>query len=229
MKLTGEYKDELNAAIAELYEEGFIDSIAQKYELKVDSDDIYTYSLPKNENKVSKEYSVSSWAKSSVEYGIANKWTVPSDFDNDYTVNINREQFCEIAYNMLRDLDMVGIVNVADTSFEDTQNTKVLYLAQEGIISGKGNGNFAPEDYLTRAEAASILCRIARYNGMEISDYKGTPFSDDDTIPSWAKEYIYQAVSAGIMSGTGDGFSPLTAYTAEQAISTIERLFKTLK
>ncbi len=229
VKLTGEYKEELNIAIAELAEEGIIDEIAKKYGLTKDADGIFTYHLPKAESKAETSYKVASWAKSGVEYGIKNNWTTPSDFNNDYTVSINREQFCEITYNMLRDLDMVGTVNIADTSFSDTNNTKILYLAQEGIISGKGNGLFAPQDNLTRAEAASILYRVARYNGMSIPEYEGSPFEDDAEIPTWAKEYIYFAVSAKIMSGTGNGFSPLTTYTAEQAVSTIERLYKALK
>lgn len=229
LKLTGEYKEELNSAIKELKEDGTIEEIAAKYGVKKDADGVYTYELPKVENNVANDYVVSSWAKPSVEYGIKNNWTAPSDFDNDYTVSINREQFCEITYNMLRDLDMVGTVNIADTSFEDTDNTKVLFLAQEGIISGKGNGIFAPDDTLTRAEAASILCRVARYNGINFSDYTGEAFADDAQIPAWAKEFVYNAVSANIMSGTGNGFSAMAPYTAEQAVSTIERLFKTLK
>lgn len=228
VKLSGEYKEELNKAIAELKEEGTIDSIAAKYGLKKDADGNFIYHMPKTEYKPP-VYNVSSWAKASVEYGIKNHWTSPEDFNNDFTVNITREQFCEITYNMLRDLDMLGTVNVADTSFTDTENTKVLYLAQEGIISGKGDGKFAPDDSLTRAEAASILYRVARYNGIEFQEYKGEKFSDDNQIPAWAKEYIYLAVSGKIMSGTGDGFSPMSTYTAEQAVSTIERLFKSIK
>ncbi len=229
LKLTGEYKEELNSAIAELKEEGIIDEIAAKYSVKKETDGVYSYELPKVETNIANDYVVSSWAKPSVEYGINNNWTAPSDFNNNYTVSINREQFCEITYNMLRDLDMVDTVNIAETSFEDTDNTKILFLAQEGIISGKGNGIFAPDDTLTRAEAASILCRVARYNGISFSDFTGEVFADDDQIPAWAKEFVYNAVSANIMSGTGNGFSAMAPYTAEQAVSTIERLFKTLK
>ena len=130
---------------------------------------------------------------------------------------------------MLRDAIGVDTVNLAETSFSDTDNTKVLYLAQEGIISGKGNGIFAPNDTLTRAEAASILYRIARHCGISISEYTGAPFADDAQIADWAKDNIYYVVSAQIMSGTGDGFAPLNPYTAEQAISTIQRLYNIIK
>ena len=230
VKLSGEYKDQLNNAISQLKDSGKIDEIAKKYGLTQDPEGRYTYSLPKEENAPAKEaYTVSPWAEASVKNAIDARWSTPSDFKNNYTANITREQFCEIAYNMMRDAYEVGTVNIADVSFEDTQNTKVLYLAQEGIISGKGNGLFAPKDYLTREEAASILYRIARYSGLNINKYEGAPFEDDALISDWAKTNVYMVLSAGIMTGTGEGFSPKGIYTAEQAISTIERLYNSIK
>ena len=230
VKLTGEYKEELNNAISHFANSGKLDEIVSKYGITKDSDGFYTYSLPEEVlNKNFNDYKISDWAKDSVSLAISNHWTSAEDFTNDYTVNISREQFCDIAYNVLRDAIGVGTVNLSDTSFEDTENTKVLYLAQEGIISGKGNGIFAPRDNLTRAEAASILCRIVRYCEHDIPEYAGEPFADDSQIANWAKNDVYTIVSAKIMSGTGDGFSPLNPYTAEQAVATLVRLFNIIK
>ncbi len=230
VKLTGEYKTELNEAITQFKESGKLDEIATKNGIEKTDDGIYTYKLTEYfTNSAKKEYTVSDWAKTSVTDAISKHWTDAKDFDNNFTKNISREQFCDIAYNMLRDAIGVDNVNLAETSFSDTDNTKVLYLAQEGIISGKGNGIFAPNDTLTRAEAASILYRIARHCGVSFTEYSGAPFADDAQIADWAKNNIYYVVSAQIMSGTGDGFAPLNPYTAEQAISTIQRLYNILK
>jgi len=229
LKLSGEYKEMLNSAIATLKENGRIDEIAASYNLTKDKDGFYTYEITLPTQNTDNSYTVSDWAKKSVDTAISNHWTSPADFSNDYTVNITREQFCEIAYNMLRDAVGVDTVNLAETSFSDTSNIKVLYLAQEGIISGKGDGTyFAPTDSLTRAEAASILYRAARYCGLSIPEYQGNPFADDAEIADWAKHTVYSVVSANIMSGTGTGFSPLGSYTAEQAVSTIERLYNSI-
>jgi len=231
VKLTGEYKEALNTAIKTLKENGKIHEIALKYGLEKDSDGFYVYKMPiKPQQNNSNDYLVSEWAKTSVANALNKHWSSANDFDNDFTADITREQFCEIAYNMIRDSLGVNSVNLAEVSFTDTENTKVLYLAQEGIVNGKGDGSFfAPNDTLTRAEAASILYRIAKYAGMEIAPYNGAAFEDDATIPEWAKETVYLVASAKIMSGTGNGFSPNGTYTAEQAISTIERLYNSIK
>lgn len=230
VKLSGEYKNELNEAIAQFTESKKLDEIVAKYGVVKDDDGVYRYELTEYfKNSTTKDYVVSDWAKSAVNDAISKHWTSSKDFDNDFTSKISREQFCEIAYNMLRDAIGVDTVNLAETSFSDTNNTKVLYLAQEGIISGKGNDIFAPNDTLTRAEAASILYRIGRHCGVSFTEYNGTPFADDAQIAQWAKANIYYVVSAQIMSGTGDGFAPLNPYTAEQAISTIQRLYNIIK
>ena len=230
VKIGSEYKDKLNEAIATLKENGKIAEIALKYGLETDENGTYVYKLPKVSPVVSTDYTISDWAKASVETGIKMHWTSPDEFDGDYTTNITRGAFCEIAYNMLRDAVGVETVNLAETSFTDTENTKILYLAQEGIVSGKGDGSyFAPDDFLTRAEAACILYRIAKYCFVPMEEYTSEAFVDDGEIPLWAKDMVYNVVSAKIMSGTGIGFSPMGSYTAEQAVSTIERLYNNIK
>ncbi len=78
-------------------------------------------------------------------------------------------------------------------------------LAEQGIISGVGNGRFAPEQNVTRAQFTKmILGALGIPQVQETSEI----FTDVDSA-GWAAPYIEAAVTAGLMQGTGTGaFEP---------------------
>ncbi|WP_169823473.1 endo-1,4-beta-xylanase [Paenibacillus yonginensis] len=110
----------------------------------------------------------------------------------------------------------------ADGSFSDTAghwaSTDISALHRAGIVNGTGDGNFKPDQEITRAEMAAILARILNMNAAN-----GTKFSDIDT--NWAANYINQLSQAGIVSGVGDGkFAPNATATREQSVAIIVRM-----
>jgi hypothetical protein len=97
-----------------------------------------------------------------------------------------------------------------------------------GVVTGVGNGNFAPEQTLTREQAAAMLARLANVLGNPLPIVSPT-FYDNPEASDWALESIGQMQAAGIMGGTGNNmFSPLGLYTREQSIITILRLYEML-
>lgn len=89
----------------------------------------------------------------------------------------------------------------------------IIALADKGIINGKGNNNFAPNDYVTRAEYLKMLM-----GALELVDGSThIPFGDiaDD---HWAREFIAAAVNGGIANGMTDTeFAPNGMVTREQS------------
>ncbi len=150
--------------------------------------------------------------------------------DISYKEPVPREKFCEIVYNMLiKTTDKSWAIPTA-IPFDDTFNTKVSTLYYEGIIKGKGDKTFAPNDFLSREEAATLLYRVAEYMGKDIpqSSYDETVpfFTDKNLISNWAFDAIFYMNKMRIMVGTSDiEFSPKETYSAEQAIATIIRLY----
>lgn len=140
---------------------------------------------------------------------------------------INREQFCEIVYNILKTAGLIKDID-KDFNFKDTKNNKVNHLAKMGIISGKGDGKFAPNDLITREEAASIMDRIANFAGLK-PEGKADKFADDDRISDWAKNSVYSLSSMKIISGTDRGFEPKSNITVEQSASLLMRMHKLIK
>lgn len=147
-----------------------------------------------------------------------------------YKENITREKFCEIVYNMLDKTMNVNWKTVSTIPFKDTLNQKVFSLAYEGIINGKGENTFAPNDILTREESATILYRLAEYMELDMpqSTYNESIkyYADKDMISEWAFNAVFYMKEMGIMVGTSDTeFSPKDTYTVEQAIATVIRLY----
>lgn len=146
----------------------------------------------------------------------------------NYKEPITREKFCEIVYNMIsKSTDKQWSAPTA-IPFNDTYNPKVASLYYADIIKGKADKQFAPNDFLTREEAATILMRTAGIIGIGFPEnaYDAKIYNDEDLISDWAFSSVHYARKMGIMVGTSETeFSPQETYTAEQAIVTIIRLY----
>lgn len=149
--------------------------------------------------------------------------------DLEYKKPITREKFCEMIYNTLDKSMTVEWKKVSPNPFRDTVNEKVFSLCLEGIIVGKGEYTFAPDDFLTREEAATILIRTAQFMGVGMPEnaYDSKVYDDENSISDWAFASVHYCRKLDVMIGTSETeFSPQDKYTAEQAIATILRLYK---
>lgn len=168
----------------------------------------------------------SEWAKDKVAYayeiGIAKDHLV-------YAEPISREQFCELVYNLIIKVNGMLAAPVSD-KFTDTANERVLLLNGAGIINGKSDTEFCPDDSLTRAESATIIVRmINKLMPMETT-MMWYEFEDGDKIPVWATDSVQTICNLGFMNGVGDDrFAPEASYTAEQAIVTLVRVYDKVK
>ncbi|MCH5184504.1 MAG: S-layer homology domain-containing protein [Oscillospiraceae bacterium] len=164
----------------------------------------------------------SEWSSKYIKTAI-NEGFLDSGMQSGYTEYITRGDFCEIVYNML--LKWGIDTKISSGVFKDTDSKAVNALHTMGIVNGKSEKYFAPNDSITREEAATILARIAMF--MDISGTStGFVFDDDANISEWARSYVYKMYSCGVMNGMSDGiFAPKSRYTKEQAIVTIVRLY----
>ncbi len=163
----------------------------------------------------------SAWAADTINDAIC-AGLVPVTLQYNYALPITRADFCKLCVRLYEQKN--GTVTNYDTvNFTDTHDTSVRKMAATGIVAGVGNNNFNPGGRLTREQAATILVRLAEKIGMSIPS--GTPnYTDNAYISSWAYDAVGGATAAGIMNGTGSGFSPKSYYTREQSIVTIQRV-----
>ena len=166
---------QINIAIEELRDNHTIEKLVEKYNLNKPFDDEadanYSYVIPTTVDDVDAEPidevdrteattvpAPSEWAAKDIDYALAVGIT---DYGKDYLYkeNITREEFCELIYNLIV-LTSDEITAPITDSFTDTKNDKILMLNGLGIINGKSATEFAPNDYLTREEAATIIVRM---------------------------------------------------------------------
>lgn len=137
----------------------------------------------------------------------------------------------QMAVFLERSMKGSGFVPPSGTnSFQDTSDhwaqAWIEVLAVDGITSGCGNGNYCPDQPVTRGQMAIFLLR-AKYG----KDYvppapTGTMFQD---VPQdhWAAAWIEQFSAEGITSGCGNGnFCPDQPVTRAQMAVFLSRSFK---
>ncbi len=90
-------------------------------------------------------------------------------------------------------------------------------LSSRGLISGYENGNFRPDQPVTRAEIA----RIVSNTFVLTADKADLEFSDVES-DYWARESIGEVVKGGFMTGfPNDTFDPNAPVTRAQALTTM--------
>lgn len=168
----------------------------------------------------------SEWAKDEIEKALSLKIAEP-DTEYLYTEPISRELFCEMVYNLVLCINESMTVEDNEVKFTDTDNRKIYILNKAGIVQGKSDTEFAPDDFLTREEAATILVRmINREMSMTVSEVMFN-FEDSSEISDWAYESVQAMCNLGFMLGVGENkFAPKDTYTTEQAMATLVRIYE---
>jgi len=146
---------------------------------------------------------------------------------------ITREEFCEIIEASLYANGKSDIHKIADKNannpFTDTNNKSVILLNRLGIIKGKNSETFAPNDLLTREEAAVIFSRIiSLYPNVSYTEMF-FEYEDEKDISDWAKNAVQIMSNIGIMKGYGGGvFYPQSSVSTEESVAMVMRLYDNL-
>jgi hypothetical protein len=141
-----------------------------------------------------------------------------------YYWNKQKETWEIVRTGILRSEDQLSVdtpapgsyaVFVNDVSFADTTKhwarEAIEQLAAQGIALGKGDGNFHPDDTLTRAEFTKMIVETA---GLEKIQPSLIHFTDASTA-HWANKWIETAIHAGLIQAEGELFHPEQSITRE--------------
>lgn len=86
-------------------------------------------------------------------------------------------------------------------------NAKYIEAAfKKGIMQGVGDNQFYPNQYLTKAQAVTVLVKTLGFEHLAPIQRYATGYRDDHQIPNWAKDSIYVARELGILRDSHDGY-----------------------
>ena len=135
--------------------------------------------------------------------------------------NLKRALSVALASAMLLGMMMVGTSAKGIDDFTDkdkiVNQDAVAVTAEIGVFDGYENGSFGPENVVTRAEMAVIICTMLYGAGVNVNQFAETSVFTD--VPDWAEGYVNLCASLGIVAGVGDGkFDPSATVTTAQAV-----------
>jgi len=128
--------------------------------------------------------------------------------------NLTRMQVASILARALN----LNLHQISGSSFTDVSSDSwgikyVEALYQLGIMVGS-NGEFRPNDVLTKEELAVILVRITQTN--IIGKGNNLSFSDADSISNWARPFVQAAIESGLLSLNNGAFEGQRLITRDE-------------
>ena len=97
----------------------------------------------------------------------------------------------------------------------------IEYLAEKGVLAGRSEKEFCPNENVTREEFTKIII-----SALDLSDDKSSNSFKDIESGRWSERYIASAAHLGIVSGvTDDEFMPQNPITREQMAAIIYRAY----
>ncbi len=169
-----------------------------------------------------KDVPAKKWFKQYVDYSVTHGiFTGTSKDSFSPNSNITRAQFVQVLAN-LEGID-TSDRNVP-TVFSDVPSGKwftvaVKWASENNIVSGMGQGKFAPNANVTREQMCLMLTNYAKFKNITLTAVEAKEnFADDAKISKWAKAAVYTCQQADIVNGKGAGlFDPQGTGTRAEA------------
>lgn len=120
-------------------------------------------------------------------------------------------------------------------TFKDVGNDNpyysYIYTAYKyGIISGYTNGNFGPNDLITREQAMSMISKAMKIAEIDTAsantEILNNTFSDAGSISSWAKEGATACANSGLFVGNNGKLNPKSNFTRAESATVVIKLLK---
>lgn len=174
----------------------------------------------------------SHWAKNDIEFLAARDIVKGKGIDGSTFSPDDRVTRAEFVAMLVRALGVNGS-EAGKTDFSDVDSkswyySPVMAASSIGLVSGYGNGRFAPDATITREEIASLSVRALKYMKLPLETADGNAlsiFNDKNNISGWARDNAAIAVKAGIIKGMPGGvFAPGSMTTRAEGAAILKRL-----
>ena len=164
------------------------------------------------------------WARTAIN-GLAMRGMISGrdQYTFDPNANITRAEYCQILMGAINALNAKGESTFADVPSTAWYYNAVSVASQLGIVSGYGDGNFGPNDLITRQDMALMTYKTAKIMNKSLEPVNAEiTFEDSHEIADYAFEAVMTLQKAGIINGMTDTtFEPLSNATRAQSAKVI--------
>ena len=164
------------------------------------------------------------WARTAIN-GLAMRGMISGrdQYTFDPNANITRAEYCQILMGAINALNAKGESTFADVPSIAWYYNAVSVASQLGIVSGYGDGNFGPNDLITRQDMALMTYKTAKIMNKSLEPVNAEiTFEDSHEISDYAFEAVMTLQKAGIINGMTDTtFEPHSNATRAQSAKVI--------
>ena len=166
-----------------------------------------------------------SWAKSAIDFAASRElFNGVNGLDFAPNQEMTRSMLVTVLYR-LEGAKSSAANKFADVPADSWYTEAVVWANNQGIVSGKSETHFGPDDDITREQLATILYRYAtKLCGMsEVSKNSKAleKFSDQATVSGFAADGMAWCVEQGIISGRGDGTLAPGGFASRAEVATM--------
>lgn len=138
-----------------------------------------------------------------VDHGLFNG-TSDTTFAPEGTMT--RGMLATVLYRLAQEPEITAEELFRDVASGQYYTQGIAWAAEKGIVTGYGNGDFGPDDPITREQLSAMLYRYEQTQG---GGFKGQwmfllDFQDRDQVSEWAYESMCWMTMHGIVNGKGD-------------------------
>ena len=198
-------------------------SVAEDGKVNIPLDGSATVEIVDN----SKEFSDvpdTNWAADAVSFASAHEMfngTSETTFSPDQSMS--RGMLATVLYNLEGSPSQDTAGSFDDVGSDAWYADGVAWAAENGIVDGYGDGQFGPDDSITREQFAVMLWK---YAGSPKASGQDLAFTDADQASGYAQEALCWAVENGILSGYNGQLAPKETATRAQAAQMLKRFME---
>lgn len=171
----------------------------------------------------------SDWFFKGVEY-VVDKDIMSGVSENEFAPSgkLTRAMLVQMLYNMESRPACDAENAFMDVPVGQWYTDAVIWANDAKIVSGMGEGLFAPNMEITREQMVAMLYNYAKYKGYDVTASADlSKFADNASVSTWAQPAMQWAVAEGYISGMGDSqLAPQGTATRAEIASVIMRFME---
>lgn len=169
------------------------------------------------------------WFFKGVEY-VVDKSVMSGVSENEFAPSgkLTRAMLVQMLYNMESRPACDAENAFIDVPVGQWYTDAVIWANDAKIVSGMGEGLFAPNMEITREQMVAMLYNYAKYRGYDVTASADlSAFADTASVSAWAQPAMQWAVAEGYISGMGDSqLAPQGTATRAEIASVIMRFME---